>query len=145
MGYTVIGQQEGDSPKTPTLRQYLKKTGGVCSQSTVVSLIFKPGKFGGWSLNCDNKFRVEVLEDNPLYKYLNDHEEDLFVQGTSLVVLVTDTEKVQWQLAVQEEYEADWEAYKWGYKIRNHKKIKPSPTADKTARKSKTSGGELLA
>ena len=140
MAYTVLGQQDGDSPKTPTLRQYLKKTGGVVSQSTVVSLIFKPSKWGGWTLNCDNKFRVEVLEDNPMYKYLNENIDLLCEDGTSLAVLVTDTQKVQWQLAGQDDYTANWEQFNWGYKVTGHKKTKTSTDNKKTARQIKQSG-----
>ena len=136
MGYTTIGSQTGDKPKTPTLRQYLQRSGGVCPHTTNVTTIFKPGQYGGWSLVCDGRFRVEVAEDNPIFKALQENIEDWEFKGVNLVVQVLNTEKVEWALAINEEWESDWQGKPWGYVLKVSKQKKTSSDSGKATRKS---------
>lgn len=142
MSYKSVGSQTGDKPRIPTLRQYLKETEGKVSELSVVSVIFKPSKYGGYTLTCDNKFRVEIAKGTPLHKAVEESLPTWHEEGTSLGVTVTDTEKVVWSLVEVEGYEATWEEAPWGYKVTEHKKSKPSPTGTKTARSTAARGGQ---
>lgn len=111
------------------------------SELSVVSVIFKPSKYGGYTLTCDNKFRVEVVKGTFLHMSVEESLPTWHEEGTSLGVTVSDTEKVVWSLVEVEGYEADWEEAPWGYKVTGHRKIKPSPTGTKTARSTAARGG----
>lgn len=143
MSYTMIGSQTGDKPKTPTLRQYLQRTGGVCSQSTNVTTIFKPGQYGGWSLVCDGKFRVEVGEDNPIFKALQENWDSWADQSVCLVVLVHNTEKIEWSLATHDEWESDWTLKPWGAVLKLNKPRITSPDSGKATRKKSGGAGAV--
>lgn len=134
MAYEPIGEQTGDRPKTPTLRQYLKLSGKKIPNHTNVTTIFRPGKYGGWSLVCDGRFRVEIQEDNPLYKMLTEQIGKLELSCTTLTVSVTDAEKVQWALNIDTDSASEWSEYSWGYTLKVMTAKTKKPTAEKASR-----------
>lgn len=129
MGYESLGSQTGDSKKTPTLRQYIKQCGGKCPKSSNVKIIFKPGQYGGFSIVTDHDFRVAVLEDNPLHDYLSRNLHKLSSDETTLVVRISNPDKVEWELAIDTDWNSDWEEKTWGYKLSLQDK---KPTRKKT-------------
>ena len=135
MAYESLGTQTGDSPKTPTLRQYIKQHGGKCPQSSNVKIIFKPGKYGGFSIVTDHNYRVQVLEDNPLHGYLLENIDSLQQEEATLVVRVSDTERVQWELTRSTDDNSSWNEFSWVYKLA----LMPrKPTLGKTGATSRT-------
>lgn len=135
MSYVSIGSQKTDRPTTPTLRQYLKQSGGVCPKATNVTVIFKPGNFGGWSLVCDGRFRVQILEDNPLHGILTDSIPTWSEEDSTLVVRVEDGSKPEWELSINTDSSSTWQEFDWGYKLTCDQPKPSKPDSRKSTRK----------
>lgn len=140
MAYEPLGTQKGDTKKTPTLRQYLKSVGESYPKTTAVTTIFKPSTYGGWSLICDSRFRVEILESNPLHDYLTEHCERLGNDETALFVRIVRPQSVEWSLEVNTDENSTWESKPWGYVLKIQDK---KPTRNKTKTKEGTAQANM--
>lgn len=132
MGLKSFGTQKGDSPRTPTLRQYIK-SGKAIPGRNYVNLMFKPNDFGQIGLITSSGFRVTVSEESPLYGALIECYENLIEASITLVVVVTDIEKCVWELSEDEDNLTEWEEHNWGFKsvkMTAKKKLRASKKPD---------------
>lgn len=130
MSTTVIGSQSGDSEKTPTLREYLKRVGKV-PQRCYVKTVFLPKQSGSYGLVCDPGFRVSIPESSPLFPTFRALYEDIESTSLCLFVHVTDTERVHWQLESCDRNITEWETAAWG--LRSTKVAQPVSASEKAA------------
>lgn len=117
MALAPIGSQTGDSPKTPTLRQYIQQNGGKAPNRSTVKIIFPPGKYETFTLLTDHGFRVSVDSNSPMFEVMKEQIDGWCLGCSSLVVSVDDVEKVQWSLNIDTDEAADWEVFTWGWKL----------------------------
>lgn len=113
MSSQLIGSQEGDSERTPTLRQYLQKHGKV-AQRCYVRTIFLPSKTGSFGLVCDPGFRISIPESSPLFPIFRSLFDDIERTSLCLFVHVTDTERCHWQLESCDQNITEWESMTYG-------------------------------
>lgn len=109
-----FGEPVKGGDRTPTLRQYYVANGKAPGVSHVKT-IFLPGKFGNWGLIVDHNFRVNFHEDSDLARDFYGFLEDWVTMGVSLVVIVIDAEKGEWQLGLDEKHNTVWEGTSFGY------------------------------
>lgn len=112
-----IGSQKGDSPKTPTLRQFWKQKEGKIPNTSYIKIVFPPRKVPNYSLVTEAGYRVSVLEDNPLHNIIRDGLPTWIEDGTVLAVQVDDGEKGHWSLVSLSNETGSWEEKDWGYKV----------------------------
>ncbi len=139
MSVIEFGSQKGDTPKTPTLRQWCKQMKGVHPVQSMITVIFKPGKLPNWSFVCSHGFRVNVFEDSPLHGIISDTIEEWRENGNCLVVTIQDGLKGHWSLGLDTNETAKWVEYSWGYKITIEPKKDPAKTKTRQPRKPRPS------
>lgn len=117
MSLVPIGSQKGDSPKTPTLRQYWSQKQGKVPVCSVVKIIFLPNKAPNYTLVAEHGFRVSVLEDNPIHGIISDSLEEWSQEDVVLTIRIDNGEKGYWSLCSDTNESATWNKKDWGYKI----------------------------
>lgn len=115
MEVKTYGSQQGDTVKTPTLRQFLANKGTYPAISPV-TVVFKPDKSPSYSLVTEAGYRVNVYPNNPIHKFLSDEFERIENEGLSLGVRVDDAGKCQWSLTEVPGTQFEWQSYSWGIK-----------------------------
>lgn len=128
----TIGSGNSNFPKTPTLLQKLRKEEPV-PDSSLVKLIFKPGKLPIFSLVTEADYRVNVREEDPLFRDLVTLMDDIWHLDMALFVIVTDRQKALWELAVDDDSMTSWEQREWGLTMSAHDK-RPKKRAAKNQR-----------
>lgn len=128
----TIGSGNSNVPKTPTLLQKLRK-GDSVPDSSLVKLIFKPGKLPVFSLVTEADYRVNVREEDPLFRDLITLMDDIWHLDMALFVIVTDRDKALWELAVDDDSMTSWEQREWGLTMSSHNK-RPKKRAAKNQR-----------
>lgn len=128
----TLGSGNSNFPKTPTLLQKLKKGESVPDRS-LVRLIFKPGKINVFSLVTEAEYRVNVREEDALYRDLLSLLDDVWDLDMALFVIVTDRDKALWSLAVDDDAMTCWEQRDWGLAMTTHDK-RPKKRAAKNQR-----------
>lgn len=127
---TVIGSQQGDSEKTPTLRQYLQRVGKVPARC-YVKTIFLPSKTGSYGLVCDPGFRISIPESSPLFVTFRTMFEDIHEQSLCLFVHVSDPDRCYWQLEACDLNVTEWDVTDWG--LRSTELAKPVSKRERAA------------
>lgn len=117
MAYVPIGNQETDSPKTPTLRQFSKLYPDRRPKVCTVTTIFLPGRYPNLTLVTETGFKVSILEDNPMYSVIRSSVEDWSNGLVCLVIIPSDWEKGSFDVSINTDECADWEAKSWGYRL----------------------------
>lgn len=126
MPFTELGSQNGDSPKTPTLRAYWRsKEGQKIPTTHPVKIVFRPNKAPNWSFVTESNFRVSVLEDNPLHSAITNHMDEWANESMGLFIEITDGAKGQWKLVASDTTGMDWEEMTWGFKVESTFTKKP--------------------
>lgn len=129
MPQVPIGSQKGDSPKTPTLRQYYTQKQGNVPPRSLVTIVFRPNKVPNYSMVSEHGFRVSVMEDNPLHSIITDSLEHWSEDGVSLFIQIDDGQKGYWTLCTDTNESCSWEEKAWGYKIVGEEKRKTRPSS----------------
>ncbi len=119
----TLGSSTGELPKVPTLRQAIKARLNLPT-TNLVTTIFKPGKFPTISLICEEKFRVNVREDEALYRDLYALFPDMASEKIALFVKIPENSKGRYELLIDDESESDWSEYDWGFRMETHDKRK---------------------
>jgi hypothetical protein len=132
----TLGSGNSNFPKTPTLLQKLKK-GEPVPDASLVRLIFKPGKLPIFSLVTEADYRVNVREEDALFRDLITLLEDVWHLDMALFVIVTNREKALWELAVDDDAMTCWEQRDWGLTMSSHAK-RPKKRAPKNQRADST-------
>lgn len=128
MALVELGSQSSDTPKTPTLKQYIQQQGGKCPNRSTVKMIFLPGKFDTWSFITDHGFRVSIDQSNSLYDIVTDTVMEWIRTDTCLTVVVSDPKTTKWSLSVDTDENSDWQVFEWGYKL----SLMPKKKRDRT-------------
>lgn len=129
---TLYGVQEGDSEKTPTLRQYVN-AGRVLPVRNYVKTLFLPNKSGSYGLVTDSGFRVAVPETSGLFPTLRSLFDDIADHDLCLFITVTDPERCHWQLESCDRNITEWEVTNWG--LRSTRLAIPVSETERTANK----------
>lgn len=116
-----LGSSSGELPKVPTLRQAIRARLDF-PPTNLVSLIFKPGSYNVISLICEDRFRVNVREDEPLYRDLYELFSNLVSEKLSLFVRVPDDSEGRFEILVDEKSRSEWSEYDWGFRLESHSK-----------------------
>lgn len=116
-----LGTSTGEFPKTPTLRQAIAARLDIPTLN-LVTTIFKPGKFTAISLICEDKFRVNVREEEPLYRDLYALFPDIVNEKIALFVRVPEGSTGRYELLVDETSYSEWTEFHWGFRMEAHDK-----------------------
>ena len=119
----TLGSSTGDLPKVPTLRQALKALLDI-PERNLVTLIFKPGKFPTISLQSEEKFRVNIREDEHLYRDMIEVLSTLHDEKTALFIEVPSDSQGRFTVLIDDESESDWSEFDWGFRMETHDKRK---------------------
>lgn len=109
------GQSEERSGKTPTLRQYLKQSGGKHPNSSRVKRIFVPNKYENYSFVTDHDFRVTANSGSTLYDFLESDLDGIIEREECLSVWLDDASKFQWSLQSDDSYRTEWTRDDYGF------------------------------
>lgn len=116
----VLNASTGELPKVPTLRQAIKARLNL-PVTNLVTLIFKPGKYSVISLVCEEKFRVNVREDEPLFRDLLEIFPNLEVEEISLFVRIPEGSEGRFEVLIDDESSSEWTEFDWGFRLESHK------------------------
>lgn len=142
MSIVAFGEPQSGSNKTPTLRQLLKAEPDVeLPEVSIVTMIFKPGKYPQFGFVANNKFRVSVSEDSPLFNTLLEQIEDVVFDGICLGIRVLDRDIAEWQLVMIETTSVTWESAPFGW-VGEEAKSKKKPLAKSPPQSQSESGGD---
>lgn len=119
----TIGSSTGDFPKVPTLRQAIRARLNI-PEVNLVTLIFKPGKFPTISFQCEEKFRVNVREEEALYRDAIEILSYLVEEQVAVFVRVPPRSEGRFELLIDDDSESDWSEFEWGYRMETHDKRK---------------------
>lgn len=139
MGFTEFGTQSSDTPKTPTLRQWIKQNPDSEVHCSPVKVIFNPASFASYTFVTEQDFKVVVEKGTPLAHYLEETLPDALRTGACLYIQIKDKSKGSWAVSALEGNVQEWEELTWGWKG-GAVTVQPSPKK-KPARQSV--GGEL--
>ena len=118
----TIGSSTDGFIKVPTLRAALR-AGLDIPMLNLVDLIFKPGKFPAISLQCEDKFRVNIREDSDLYRDVLLLFDELENEETALFVEVPSGSEGEFVVVVDEQSRSEWKEFDWGFRLEKHRKV----------------------
>lgn len=118
-----IGSSTGEIPKVPTLRQAIRARLNIPTLN-YVNRVFKPSKYPTITLLCEDKFRVNVREDESLYRDLIALFSDLEKDEVALFVEVPSDSEGRFSLLIDEDSKTLWEEKSWGFSAIEHKHAK---------------------
>ena len=130
MKMTTYGSADESKPKTPTLRQYLKKTGGRVAHESLVKRIFIPNQYETYTFVTDNGFKVSLYPGNSLFDFLVSNIDGFAEREEYLVIRVVSTTPLVWELASVDDYRIEWDRDDYGFTCADAKKRsakEPSP------------------
>lgn len=115
MPYVPLGSQRSDSPRTPTLRQFIK-AGGDVSRASRVKIIFKPGKVEAYGFVTEDEYRVSVDKDSELFDTIESQLAEWLSGDTCLCVSPDLSKPGAFELVMDTNEVMDWSGYDWGWK-----------------------------
>lgn len=127
MGFTELGHQNTDVPKTPTLRQWCKQNPGTDVHVSQVKFVFNPGSFASYSFVTEHNFRVSVEKETPLASFLEQVLPNALREGVCLYIQIKNHEKGSWAISALNGNEVEWQEAKWGWKAGEVRATKPDP------------------
>lgn len=116
MGFKELGTQSTDTPKTPTLKQWIKQNPESQIHCSPVKVIFNPASFASYTFVTEQDFKVVVEKGSPLARYLEETLPDALLSGACLYIQIKDKEKGSWAVSALEGNDQDWEQLTWGWK-----------------------------
>lgn len=116
MGFTEFGSQSTDTPKTPTLKQWIKQNPDSEIHCSPVKVIFNPAAFASYTFVTEQDFKVVVEKGSPLARYLEETLPDALHSGACLYIQIKDKKKGSWAVSALEGNVQEWEELTWGWK-----------------------------
>lgn len=110
-----LGQSVGELPKVPTLRQAIKARMNLPTRNWV-SLIFTPNKYPVITFICEDKFRVNIREDEPLYRDVLDILSTIEHDDVTFFIDIPEGSEGRFEVLVDDETKTTWSSRDWGYK-----------------------------
>lgn len=138
-----LGSQKSDTPKTKTLRAWLKDNPDSAVRTSQVKVIFTPGKFGGYTFITELNFKVVVERVSPLNDYLEENLANVLEQDVCLFINITNADKGSWSLVNIDTSLSRWEVFGWGYKCVETKAAKTDAKKNRDERNARKKAEQM--
>lgn len=117
----TLGTCDNEIPKVPTLRQAIKSRLDLPPRN-LVTLIFKPGKYSVITLQCEELFRVNVREEEPLFRDMLGILDALSNEKTALFIEIPNGSQGKFTILIDDDSKSDWDEFDWGFRLAEHDK-----------------------
>lgn len=122
-----IGSQVGDAPRNVTLRQAIAQ-GRALPTASMVTRIFRPGRYGAIGLVTEAGYKVAVGDTSPLFSVLLGFLETLEDSDTCLAIRIDDRDRCSWTLVSLEGTKCEWRSFDWGVAVEEASaRVSPAP------------------